>query len=173
MGKAIILKNDIVIFDNTYFDDERGSFTEVFVEWKMATFGLPPIKQINVSFSKANVVRGFHLQTRKPQGKYIRVLRGSATACVIDVRPGSFGVITEVFLGDAQSMYLPPGFANGFWTHSETIYHYGCTDEYDPGGESGVNPMDPALETLWKGKDVIVSPKDLRLPTLEEFRRMQ
>lgn len=167
---------DIVIFDVKHFSDERGSFTEAFVESKMAQQGLPPVKQINVSYNQANVVRGFHLQVRKPQGKYIRVLKGRATACLLDLRHGTFGDTVQVELTPhGKAIYVPPGFGNSFWTHEETIYHYGCTDEYDLGGELGVNPMDPAIGTPWRsrvrsGGSVIVSQKDLSLPNLADFR---
>ena len=45
--------------------------------------------QDNHSFSKKNVIRGLHYQLNKPQGKLIRVVRGSILDVIVDLRKNS------------------------------------------------------------------------------------
>ena len=42
-----------------------------------------------MSFSKKNVIRGLHLQTKKSQGKFISVIKGSIFDVVVDLRKNS------------------------------------------------------------------------------------
>ena len=41
------------------------------------------------TYSKKNVLRGFHFQVNKPQSKYVNVLKGRILDCVIDLRKKS------------------------------------------------------------------------------------
>lgn len=158
------------VYERKLFRDSRGYFSEVFKESDYPN--VPKIKQINVASSKAGVVRGFHLQKVNPQGKLIRVLSGEAVACILDLRNGSptFGH-TECFVlnEDTKSLYVPPGFGNSYWALSDTVYHYACTEEYDAASDCGVNPLDEQIDFPWRGKDVLISEKDKKLPLLKDF----
>ncbi|MDB9767760.1 dTDP-4-dehydrorhamnose 3,5-epimerase family protein, partial [Candidatus Pelagibacter sp.] len=62
----------LILVKNKKFNDSRGYFKELIVE-----------KNIKVkfpfhvmSFSKKNVIRGLHIQTKNPQGKFITVIKG-------------------------------------------------------------------------------------------------
>ena len=74
--------------------------------------------QENISFSKKNVLRGLHLQTKFSQGKYISVVKGEIFDVVVDLRKNSktFGKHFSIKISDINgiSMYVPPGFAHGF-----------------------------------------------------------
>ena len=41
------------------------------------------------TYSKKNVLRGFHFQINKPQSKYVNVLKGKILDCVVDLRKKS------------------------------------------------------------------------------------
>ena len=131
------------------------------------------MRQINIATSKPGVVRGFHLQHNRPQGKLIRVLSGHATACIIDLRKGSplYGH-TESFqlTVESHAIYVPPGYGNSYWTHTEVVYHYVCTEEYDFWSDHGVNPLDSEIDYPWKGSEIILSEKDKNLPLLKDFK---
>ena len=131
------------------------------------------MKQINIATSRPGVVRGFHLQHKNPQGKLIRVLSGKAIACILDLRKDSptYGQTETFELNESSAvLYVPPGFGNSYWTLTDVVYHYVCTEEYDPWSDHGVNPLDPAIETPWSGKDVTLSEKDKKLPLLSDFK---
>jgi|TARA_B100000929_G_scaffold290263_1_gene283288 dTDP-4-dehydrorhamnose 3,5-epimerase len=76
---------DLIIFENKTFKDKRGYFKEILKE-----------KQIKkkfpftvMSFSKKNVIRGLHIQTKKSQGKFISILRGKVFDIALDLRKNS------------------------------------------------------------------------------------
>ena len=63
---------DLKIYQKQSFQDQRGYTRELFNNKfinKKFPFDL-------ISLSKKNVIRGLHLQIKKPQGKFITVLRG-------------------------------------------------------------------------------------------------
>ena len=42
-----------------------------------------------MSYSKRNVIRGMHIQTKKSQGKFISVLKGKVFDVALDLRKSS------------------------------------------------------------------------------------
>ena len=60
------------------FDDERGFFEEIYRNKIFHELGINnKFNQINLSFSKKNVFRGFHFQLNpEPQGKLVTVISG-------------------------------------------------------------------------------------------------
>ena len=182
MRKMMTTRTGCVVVSSNLHGDNRGSFTVVQdseMQDVIRELGSRPIlfKQTNVSRSHKNVVRGMHFQIKNPQGKLIRVLNGRVIDAVIDLRGGSgtYGQVEVFDLNyDAGAVYIPPGFAHGFWAQEDnTIFHYMCTEEYDAKSDGGINPMDASLDLPWIGKDgLIVSEKDLRLPKLSEERYM-
>jgi len=151
------------------FKDERGSFTELYKRCEY-----PMMRQVNVSSSQKNVVRGLHFQTTKSQGKLVRVLLGCVLDVVLDLRVGSqtFGKI-ECFLlkPEGVTVYIPPGFAHGFWALEDSIFHYSCTEEYHKESDTGICPLDDDLPLPWKNcSGLIISSKDKALPKFEQFQ---
>ncbi|HPY03485.1 MAG TPA: dTDP-4-dehydrorhamnose 3,5-epimerase, partial [Spirochaetota bacterium] len=67
--------------------------------------------------------------------------------------------------------YLPPGFAHGFVTLSDTAeFLYKCTAEYNKESEGGIIWNDSDLKIEWPCDDVLVSDKDKILPGLSSSR---
>ena len=63
---------DLIFVNNKAFKDKRGYFKELLLERnlkKKFPFAV-------MSFSKKNVIRGLHIQLKKPQGKFVTVLKG-------------------------------------------------------------------------------------------------
>jgi dTDP-4-dehydrorhamnose 3,5-epimerase len=103
-------------------------------------------------------------------------VNGEALDMVIDLRPHSrtFGQ-TETFqlLPLQNSVFIPSGFAHGFWAKEDnTIFIYKCDYEYVPESESGINPLDENLRAPWlEFKDeLIIAPKDRAFNSFEEFK---
>ena len=70
---------DLVIIQNNLLKDKRGYFKELLRENLIKQKF--PFKVM--SFSKKNVIRGLHLQTKDSQGKYVSVIKGSIFDVVV------------------------------------------------------------------------------------------
>lgn len=157
--------------------DHRGHFTRTYDEQIFAGLGLVHRwVQENRSFTqKKGTVRGLHLQFGPhAETKLIRVSRGAIFDVFVDVRKDSptFGRWDSILLTDSNNkmMYIPKGFAHGFCTLTddcEVIYK--VDHVYTPASEGGVVWNDPSLRITWPILKPILSEKDRRLPTLEEF----
>ena len=162
---------------NPIFDDNRGSFQELYHKSRFIDNGLPNIfVQDNISISHKGVLRGLHMQTVNPQGKLVTCLNGEVYDVCVDLRPRSptfkkwCAVVLNPELG--ESFYIPPGCAHGFLSlQDDSVLHYKCTTEYNKASDSGLFYNDLSIGILWPTLDVpyIISDKDLRLPTIESY----
>ena len=110
--------------------------------------------QDNQSASVKGVLRGLHFQKEFPQGKLVRVVKGSVFDVAVDLRKNSetygkwFGV--ELTEENKKQFYIPQGFAHGFLVLSDWAeFCYKCTDFYHPGDEGGLAWNDPAIGIEW------------------------
>lgn len=165
---------EVIILEPKVFKDGRGFFMEMYHENRYLEAGIPEkFVQDNVSASGKHVVRGLHYQLKNPQGKLVSVIRGKVFDVVVDLRQGSanYGQWTSLELSDENNrqVYVPPGFAHGFCTLSEdVIFHYKCTDYYNPQDEFGIQWSDADIGILWpKMENPILSAKDGILPLLK------
>ncbi len=172
----------LVIIEPTVFGDHRGFFLESYNKREFAEIGLTiEFVQDNHSKSKRGVLRGLHFQTKHPQGKLVRVIKGSVWDVAIDLREGSltFGKWYGVFLSSANKkmFYLPEGFAHGFLTlEDDTEFLYKATDYYYPEYDAGIKYDDQEIRIEWplaeyrlSKEDILLSEKDKNLPTLNEY----
>jgi dTDP-4-dehydrorhamnose 3,5-epimerase len=163
---------DLFIYKKKTYNDNRGYFRELFIE-KLIKKKFP----FDVmSYSKKNVIRGLHLQTRKTQGKLLTVLKGKLFDVALDCRKKSktFGKYFSIILSekDNNSIYIPAGFAHGFCTlKKDTILHYKCTNYRDAKSEIGILWNDPMLKIKWPLKKPIISNKDKKNLTFKEFKK--
>ena len=89
-----------------------------------------------MSFSKRNVIRGLHIQTKNPQAKIITVTHGKIFDVAVDLRKNSksFGKYVSITISDKDdySFYIPEGFAHGFLCLSkECTVNYKCSNYRD------------------------------------------
>ena len=163
---------DLLIFEGKNYKDQRGFLREVFLQnmvKKKIIFNI-------LSVSKKNVLRGLHFQKKKPQGKYLSVLKGKIFDVVVDLRRKSptFGKKFSIILShkNCKSIYIPPGFAHGFCSlDNENIIYYGCTEYRSPKNEYSINYNDPTLKIKWPTKKVILSNKDKNAKTFKELEK--
>lgn len=117
-------------FDNVFviecdvFKDSRGYFFESYNEKSFKQLGIDyDFVQDNHSYSTKNVLRGLHYQSKNPQGKLVRCVRGKILDCFVDMRLESttLGQWNSVELNehDKKMIWIPPGFAHGFLTLSD------------------------------------------------------
>ena len=127
--------------------------------------------QDNHSKSSYGVLRGLHYQLPPAaQGKLVRVVQGEVFDVAVDIRRGSatFGqwVGTVLNADNKQQLLIPPGFAHGFVTLSDTAeFLYKTTDFYAPGCEQAIALNDPTLAIDWQlDGEPLVSAKDAAAP---------
>jgi len=167
--------NGVIVVRSEVFEDERGFFSEIFRADQFADLGLPTeYMQDNHSGSVRGVLRGLHFQWDPPMGKLMRVIAGTAFLAAVDIRKGSptlgqwFG--QECSARDGLQVWAPAGFARGFCVLSDWAeIQYKCTGIYNAAGESGILWNDPATGIEWPVSDPILSDKDQRAQTLEEW----
>jgi dTDP-4-dehydrorhamnose 3,5-epimerase len=155
--------------------DARGSFMESFRSGQHVF--IPELVQDNLSRSRANVLRGLHLQWPKSQGKLLQVLEGEIYDVVVDLCPNSenFRLWSGHRLAaDGTQLWIPPGYAHGFCVLSdEALFSYKCSDYYDPDCELTVRWDDPALAIEWPIDAPLLSGRDATAPYLEDIDPMR
>ena len=157
--------NGIKIFKSDLKKDSRGFFKEVYKKEKLKN------KELIfhcLSYSKKNVLRGLHIQTKKPQAKYLTVIKGKIFDVAVDLRKDSatFGKWVGELLSaeNHKQLWIPPGLAHGFLVLSETAeFLYKTTDYYDPQSEVCLSWSDPSIKIDWPiplGKQTLLNAKD-------------
>ena len=161
---------DVLILEPSVFGDSRGFFLESFNRKAFgAITGLDvDFVQDNHSRSARGILRGLHYQIRRPQGKLVRVVRGAVFDVSVDLRRSSptFGqwVGVELTEDNHRQLWVPPGFAHGFYVLSDLAdFLYKTTDYYFPEHERSLSWNDSAIAISWpleQGTEPVVSEKD-------------
>lgn len=159
---------EVLIIEPRVFGDGRGFFFESFNQqgFDEAVGSNIVFVQDNHSKSSKNVLRGLHYQLPpKAQGKLVRVVQGEVFDVAVDIRKESatFGRwVGEILSADnKKQMWIPPGFAHGFLTLSDTAeFLYKTTDYYFPALERCIRWNDPTLAVDWPCGAPLLSAKD-------------
>ncbi len=167
------------VINPSLFEDKRGYFFESFSKKEIEkTIGYPlDFVQDNQSKSSYGVMRGLHLQVGEAaQAKLVRAIQGEILDVMVDLRhnSNSYGQYEAFVLSEEnkKQLFIPKGFAHGFIVLSKTAtIHYKADNYYAPQSESGIIYNDKDLNINWKlpSNDIIISNKDLKLPTLKGF----
>lgn len=166
---------DVILIHAPNFPDGRGFFRETYKLSEFAGHGITlPFVQDNHSRSIRGVLRGLHYQKNpRAQGKLVRVAHGEIFDVAVDIRKSSptYGkwVGENLSAENNRMMYIPPGFAHGLCVLSDFAdVIYKVTDEYVPALDRGIIWNDPDLAITWGITHPILSPKDMRLPRLND-----
>ena len=160
---------DCVIIEPKVFGDERGFFMETFrVDEFNEHCSQRTFVQDNHSKSSHGILRGLHYQLKNTQGKLVRVTSGEVYDVAVDMRKSSLTYgqhVGAVLSGDnKRQLWVPEGFAHGFYVMSESAeFVYKCTEYYAPEHEVSLLWNDPALNIQWPlvdGKLPSLSAKD-------------
>ncbi|MEQ8408679.1 MAG: dTDP-4-dehydrorhamnose 3,5-epimerase [Gammaproteobacteria bacterium] len=167
---------DVLIFEPKLHGDDRGYFLET---WRQSHFDERGIAvkfvQDNQSKSAQGTLRGLHYQLNFPQGKLLRVLSGEIYDVAVDMRKSSptFGKWVGVTLSadNHKQLWVPAGFAHGFYVTSKTAeIAYKCTEYYHPEDEHSLLWNDPTLAIDWPlvNDQPLLSGKDADAKTLAD-----
>jgi dTDP-4-dehydrorhamnose 3,5-epimerase len=166
---------DLVVLEPKVFSDERGFFLETHQSERFEAAGLPrTFVQDMWSHSKRGVLRGLHYQLPRPQGKLVYVVSGAVFDVAVDIRRDSptfgkwYGV--ELSSENKRQLWVPPGFAHGFYALSESVdMMYKCTEFYVPGADRYLLWNDPDIGIHWPLSGApTLSPKDAAASTLKD-----
>ena len=158
MGQIKVTKapiDGLFVIEPTVHGDRRGYFMETYNLNDMQEAGLNMVfVQDNQSMSKKGVLRGLHFQKQYPQGKLVRVIKGSVFDVAVDLRRNSktYGKWYGAVLSEEnkKQFYISEGFAHGFLVLSdEAEFCYKVTDFYRPGDEGGLAWNDPEIGIKW------------------------
>ncbi len=137
------------------YGDARGYFMETFRESWFSAQGLKArFVQDNQSRSVQGTLRGLHYQLKQAQGKLVRVISGEVFDVAVDMRQHSkyFGNWAGALLSaeNKRQLWLPPGFAHGFYVLGEAAeLYYKCTDYYCPEHEHSLLWNDAEVGIDW------------------------
>jgi len=160
---------DVILIEPELFEDHRGFFMEIWHKKKFAEAGIElDFVQDNHSKSSQGILRGLHYQVKQAQGKLVKVIDGEVFDVAVDMRKSSltFGSwVGETLSSDNRKiMWVPPGFAHGFYVISDSAeITYKCTDYYAPQFERTLKWDDKDLNIDWPllaGMDPVISEKD-------------
>ncbi|MFO8048327.1 MAG: dTDP-4-dehydrorhamnose 3,5-epimerase, partial [Desulfosudaceae bacterium] len=127
----------------------------------------------NLSFSRAGILRGLHFQWPGPQAKLVQVVAGAVFDVAVDIRRGSptFGswVGRELSAENRRQLFIPAGFAHGFYVVSRTaLVIYKCDACYDPAADQAIRWNDPDIAVNWPAEAPRLSDKDSAAPLLKD-----
>ncbi len=168
---------EILLIKPDVYPDPRGFFLETYQRERYAQAGLElEFVQDNHSGSKQETLRGLHYQIKQVQGKLVSVVSGSIYDVAVDLRKSSptFGgwVGNELKAEDHTQLWIPPGFAHGFYVVSPWAeVTYKVTDYYAQEWERVLLWNDSEVDIQWpliEGRNPFLSEKDAAGLTFQE-----
>ena len=163
---------DLLLIKKKRFRDKRGYFKEIIRENNIKK----KFPFLVMSYSKKNVIRGLHIQSKNSQGKFVTVIKGKIFDVALDLRKNSktFGKVFKCILSEANSnsLYIPEGFAHGFQClEKENYIIYSCTKYRDGKSEIAIKYDDKNLNIKWPSNKPIISAKDKNAINFINFKR--
>tara|TARA_Y100000816_G_scaffold256850_1_gene210628 strand:+ start:27 stop:554 length:528 start_codon:yes stop_codon:yes gene_type:complete len=163
---------DLFLLKNHPYKDKRGYFKELIKENKIKL----KFPFFVMSYSKQNVIRGLHIQTKNSQGKLVTVIKGKIFDIALDLRKNSktFGKYFKCILSESNSnsIFIPPGFAHGFQALEKNNYIiYSCTKYRDSKSEVAIKFNDDQLKIKWPIKKQILSKKDKNAMSFLNYKK--
>lgn len=171
----------LLYIEHKRFEDDRGFYAELdrVPEIEKALGISFTIKQINLSHSNANVIRGIHAEN---WNKLLMITRGTIFGAWVDFRQDSatFGDVVTMTVADSPSkglfgsVFVSAGIGNSFCvTEGPVDYLYGVDQLYaqrDPSGDVAISVYDPDLAIPWPlpKEQLIISERDLKAVSFKE-----
>ncbi|MBI4425198.1 MAG: dTDP-4-dehydrorhamnose 3,5-epimerase [Elusimicrobia bacterium] len=165
---------DVIEIEHGAIGDARGFFAETYRENALAEGGIKDrFLQESHSRSAAGILRGLHYQLDpRAQGKLVRCSRGRIWDVAVDIRAGSpyykRWVAVELSDENRKMLWVPPGFAHGFFALTDCDMIYKQTDYWAPELDRGIRWDDPELAIAWPGGQPSLSPRDQKHPFLKD-----
>jgi dTDP-4-dehydrorhamnose 3,5-epimerase len=148
--------------------DNRGEFKKVYDSIDL--FQLNTVKEIFISKSSKNTLRGMHFQTKPYElNKIVVCLKGRVLDVIVNIDKQSkeFGkcIFTELIEND--SIFVSKNYAHGFYCYEDSTLLYITDNIYSKEYESGV--LWNSLDFNWPIKNPIISKRDKLLNKINEL----
>lgn len=164
----------VYIIKNRIFQDQRGKFIKTYHKDDFKKLGLcTDFQESYFSVSNKDVIRGMHFQIPPfEHEKLVYVAKGKVLDVIVDLRKNSKtkGQYIEVELSEENgySIYIPKGLAHGFKSlEDNTIMIYNVATVYNQDCDYGIKYDSFGFD--WKCENPILSQRDKKFETLEEF----
>lgn len=138
------------------FRDGRGWLTVPYDKTRAATQNAVLGQEMKLcvrSFSLQNTLRGLHYQYPVYQGKLVSLLSGHVFGVAVDVMPGSPRLgeheTYELRGLSGTSVWVPAGYAHGFYALEDSVVEYLCTEAYFPTQKHVLAWDDPDVGIEW------------------------
>ena len=160
-------RDAVKLLQTTSSEDVRGDFACVYSEVDFWQFGIrDKFVRDYVSYSYAGVLRGLHYHVAPWRAKLVRVIKGRIFDVVVDLRKDkrSFGKWKsfEMVDEDKYILYVPEGFAHGFYAIEPSTISYKMSNYYIEGHRKSILYNDPDLGIDWPFDNVpIMSEPDM------------
>jgi dTDP-4-dehydrorhamnose 3,5-epimerase len=140
----------------TLHEDERGWFAEL----ARASGLAKPFKQVNLSHSRAGVVRGLHYHERGQDDVFV-CLSGTVRIVILDRTTGDT-FSEDVGDDNRVAIYVPGVHAHGYEALTDSLFMYLVTEEYDATDpdEHSLPWDDARVRHLWSTSSPILSARD-------------
>ncbi len=152
------------IYNASLFRDGRG----VLRKYALTGFDL---KECYIVDNNPRTFRGMHLQNRyNPQGKLVSCISGSVDDYMLDVRgesPSYMRVFRFTLSSPDEYLYIPPGFAHGYFSPSHSTLLYLMDSLFDADCYATVNVY--SIKDIQLPDDVIISDKDANAPSMASY----
>lgn len=166
--------------DPFFSDDNRGGFIKDYSKEVFNQNGIEyDLKEIFYTISYKGVVRAMHFQRTKQQAKLVRCVKGKVYDVIIDLRKDSptFLKWQGFYLSEdnMKQLLVPEGFGHGYLVLEDSIVSYKCNEKFYGEYDGGIKFEDPDMNIIWPFEEiggrgnVILSEKDLKLPSFKEF----
>lgn len=168
---------EVIVVNPVVYSDERGFFMETYREAVFTSAGIADnFVQDNHSGSVQGTLRGLHYQIRQTQGKLVQVVSGEVFDVAVDLRRShpTFGewVGEKLSADNKKQLWIPPGFAHGFYVLSEWAnLIYKVSDYYAPEWDRTLLWNDPDIGIDWPlvdGVGINISDKDSKGKRLKD-----
>ena len=165
--------NNPKIIELSKIDDKRGYFIKSFNKNETDKLISFEIYEQFYTYSKKNVLRGFHFQYPPyEQAKIIHCIQGEILDVIIDIRKNTknYGKIYSYHLSskNPKALYIPGGFAHAFLCVSDDcLVTYNLNNEYSSKLESGISWN--SVDFSWPLKKPIISDRDASFVDFKNF----
>lgn len=159
---------NLEVFSSKVAEDERGVFHKQF-SLNMPRFAGFEVAEVFMSQSCANVIRGMHFQSPPcDHGKIVTCHDGEILDVVVDLRAGAtYGAIQSNVLNAGCSIFIPRGYAHGFYSIEKSWVSYVVDHAYSKEHDTGI--LWDSIGFDWPSKGPIVSKRDECFVSFEMF----
>ena len=160
---------DVALVEPDRHGDARGRFVETYRRSWFES-GREMI-QGNRSEKQAGCVVGLHYHLH--QADYWYMLRGRARVVLHDLRVGSptdgATLVLDLDGEEDRGVYIPPGVAHGFASHTDLLMWYLVDGYYNPADELGLAWDDAAVGADWGLVEPVLSERDRSNPRRDDI----